>query len=151
LRRGLLHRAVATLVVRADGSMLMQQRSRADRWNPGLWTLSSTGHVRKGESYRRAAARELREELGLRPRLRAVGRRLLPEFREGGLREREWVAFFTARSDGAAEIDRSEVEATRDMTPNEAKRMISRGPFTPDARILLRWYFGSAPAEGGRR
>ena len=45
LKEGLLHRAVAVLVLRSSGTYVLQQRSRQDSWQPGLWTISSAGHV----------------------------------------------------------------------------------------------------------
>ena len=59
LVKGILHRAVAVLVIRRDGRFVLQQRSKSDLWQPGLWTLSCTGHVKGGETYASAASREL--------------------------------------------------------------------------------------------
>ncbi|HMD78774.1 MAG TPA: isopentenyl-diphosphate Delta-isomerase, partial [Nitrososphaerales archaeon] len=43
LAKGLLHRAVAVLVLRRTGTVVLQRRSESDLWNPGLWTISCTG------------------------------------------------------------------------------------------------------------
>jgi len=62
---GLYHRAVHILVQDLEGLAYLQRRS----WNkdsaPGCWVSSCSGHVDAGEDYRRAAIRELREELGI--------------------------------------------------------------------------------------
>ena len=140
LEKGLLHRAVAVLVVRSDGNFLLQQRSKNDRWHPGLWTLSSTGHVAAGEAYDHAAVRELGEELGLVADLVPQKKYLLPPINWGGLTEREWVAFYVARTDEPCRIDRSEVENVKEIDEPDLRRMFDDGSLTPDAVLLMTDY-----------
>ena len=137
LQKGLLHRAVAVVVSRSTGRVVLQQRSKKDAWHPGKWTLSCTGHVRKGESYAEAAARELMEEIGISADLTLLDRYLLPTMRENGLTEREWVALFAATSDAAVRIDPVELEGVKEFTPSGLKKMLSGGGLTPDSVILL--------------
>ncbi len=47
------------------GELLIQQRHRAKRAYPEYWDVSAAGGVISGETPREAAAREVREELGL--------------------------------------------------------------------------------------
>ncbi len=61
----LFHRAVHIFVFRDNGDILVQQRSFEKDTCPGLFSTSCAGHVDSGESYEAAAARELREELGI--------------------------------------------------------------------------------------
>jgi isopentenyldiphosphate isomerase len=147
LGKGFLHRAVAVLVVRSDGRFLLQQRSRRDRWHPGLWTLSSTGHVIAGEGYDHAAVRELSEELGITAELVNVKKLLLPEMKSGGLTEREWVTLYVARTDMPCSIDRNEVESAEEFDEPRLRRMFGDGSMTPDAVVLLTDYLEST---GGR-
>ena len=140
LGKGLLHRAVAVLVVRSDGRFLLQQRSRGDRWHPGLWTLSSTGHVMAGETYDHAAARELSEELGIAAELVNLKKLLLPEMKSGGLTEREWVTLYVARTDMPCSIDRNEVESAEEVNEPRLRRMFGDGSMTPDAVTLMTDY-----------
>ena len=141
LEGGLLHRAVAVVVVRSDGRIILQQRSRSDRWQPGLWTLSSTGHVRSREAYEAAAARELEEELGIQTPLSRLGKYLLPPITAGGLTEREWVTLFAGRSDSPLTIDPVELEGTETVGQARARAMMGQGLVTPDASFLLEEYF----------
>lgn len=61
----------------ADGQVLLVQRARAP--SQGLWTLPG-GRLEPGEDAKTAAARELREELGLAVKeLRPVMRLAVPE------------------------------------------------------------------------
>ena len=61
----LFHRAVHILVFDTAGRVLLQKRSMAKDTCPGLFSTSCAGHVDAGERYENAAARELREELGI--------------------------------------------------------------------------------------
>ncbi|MBI3840706.1 MAG: NUDIX domain-containing protein [Thaumarchaeota archaeon] len=143
LSRGLLHRAVAVIVERQRGRFLLQQRSSSDIWQPGLWTLSCTGHVRRHESYPAAARRELAEELGLRAHVNTIAKALLPAVTSGGLTEREWVRLFVARSDARVIIDPKELERVKEFSVTELRRMVRLGPLTEDARLLLALFLES--------
>ncbi|MDG6918849.1 MAG: NUDIX domain-containing protein [Nitrososphaerota archaeon] len=142
---GLLHRAVAVVVSRSDGKVILQQRSRKDRWQPGMWTLSCTGHVKRGESYEEAASRELAEELGLRSSLATLGKYLLPPIREGELIEREWVALFAASTDAPINIDPVELESVEGFDGEGLRAMVEGGGLTPDASLLLEEYLCLRP------
>jgi isopentenyl-diphosphate delta-isomerase len=145
LQKGLLHRAVAIVVTRSTGRVVLQQRSKRDAWHPGKWTLSCTGHVRKGESYAEAAARELMEEIGIGADLTLMGRYLLPAMRGNGLTEREWVALFAATSDATIRIDPAELEGVKEFTPSGLKRMLSGDDLTPDSVMLLAEFMRRRP------
>lgn len=148
VKRGLLHRAVAVVVSRSDGKVLLQQRSRRDLWQPGMWTLSCTGHVREGETYGEAAVRELAEELGLHSSVLGLGKYLLPPMREGGLVEREWVSLFAASSDAPTRIDPVELESVREFDGPGLNAMMDSGELTQDGVLLLRKYLRLRPGRG---
>jgi isopentenyl-diphosphate Delta-isomerase len=134
---------VAVLVIRSTGRILLQQRSKRDLWQAGLWTISSTGHVRRGESYEVAAARELGEELGIQGDLHLVRKYLLPPISERGMTEHEWVALFTCRTDSPCTIDTVELESVREVTEKELREMMVDGPLTQDAKTILTDYLRS--------
>jgi isopentenyldiphosphate isomerase len=141
LEKGLLHRAVATVVNRSGGELLLQRRSTKDLWHPGKWTLSSTGHVRSSETYPRAARRELLEELGIRSPVRQLTKFLLPKVRSHGLTEWEHVALFVCHTDQRAVVDPVELEEVRELSVQEVRGMLSGRRLTPDAKIVLSVYF----------
>jgi len=149
LKEGLLHRAVAVLVIRRSGKIVLQQRSVRDVWHPGLWTISCTGHVRKGESYEVAAVRELREELGLRSRVEAVKKYRLPAISDRGLSEVEWVTLFTCKTDEPCTVDPVELEAVTEVAGPKIQKVLHEWPLTPDARLILADYFRSKSQNGG--
>ena len=140
LEGGLLHRAVAVLVVRSSGKFVLQQRSKRDAWHPGLWTISSTGHVKRGEGYEAAARRELLEELGVEGPLSPVRKYRMPAFSERGLTENEWAFFYTCRTDAPCAVDPVELEGVKEFTEEELRRMLAEGPLTPDAKLILADY-----------
>lgn len=144
LESGLLHRAVAVLVLRRGGRFLLQRRSLDDLWHPGRWTLSCTGHVRSGESYLSGARRELHEELGLTSAMRPVSKFLLPKIRSRGLVEQEVVALFTASTDAPVAIDPEEVHSVKEVAVSDVRRMMKGRSLTPDAKLLLTLYLGSS-------
>ena len=61
----LFHRAVHVWMFDDEGRLLLQLRSEQKDQYPSTWTSSASGHLDAGESYDHAAARELREELGV--------------------------------------------------------------------------------------
>jgi isopentenyldiphosphate isomerase len=63
--KGWLHRAVAVWLRDEGGRLILQRRSAAKAFAPGLLDISFAGHIRAGESAVEAALREGREELGL--------------------------------------------------------------------------------------
>lgn len=71
--QGLLHRAVHVLLFNSAGQVYLQRRSLNKDTHPLKWAASASGHVDPGEDYQPAAARELAEELGVRPKLSFVG------------------------------------------------------------------------------
>jgi len=68
----LRHRMIQ-IVLAHGGKLLFQQRSKSKDVYPFLWEVGVSGHVRSGEQAASAAARELFEELGIRPRLQEKG------------------------------------------------------------------------------
>ncbi len=70
----LRHRAVHILLFNREGEVYLQKRSRWKDRHPLVWDSSAAGHVDAGEDYDAAAARELREELGLSTPLARLSR-----------------------------------------------------------------------------
>ncbi|MEO3977778.1 NUDIX hydrolase [Streptomyces sp. CAU 1734] len=69
---GLHYRIAATIVLDGTGRVLVYRRPARATVHPGCHDVLVGGGVRAGESYRRAAERELAEETGLRVPVREV-------------------------------------------------------------------------------
>lgn len=128
-RDGLLHRATHVLLFRRPPAspgapqLLLQRRSARKRIGAGLLDLSCAEHVCAGEGARAAAARGLREELGLSvpaARLLEVRAPLLRrmEYAAAGVRDNEFVSLYAAEyrgeeADGRVVADGTEVSAVQ--------------------------------------
>lgn len=135
--RGMLHRAVHIWVFRSDGQLLIHLRSATKDEYPSCYTSSASGHVDAGESYDDAAARELREELGIElPLTRLV------QLQAGPDTANEHTVLFVGESDGPFAPDKGEIERVEWRTVEEVAAMIDRDPqhFTPPFRSLFAWY-----------
>lgn len=95
--RGLRHRAVHVLVFNPAGEVYLQKRSYLKDTHAGAWDSSSSGHLDAGEDYATAAARELEEELLLRP---ARPPERLGKIPAGPGTDMEFVEIFRSQSDG---------------------------------------------------
>ena len=62
---GLWHRTAHVWIINSRGELLLQQRSAAKESHPGLWDISSAGHISAGSNSIEAAIRECQEELGI--------------------------------------------------------------------------------------
>lgn len=63
--KGLWHRTVHVWIRNRAGELLLQKRSLNKETHPGLWDISSAGHLSAGDSSSEGAVREVREELGI--------------------------------------------------------------------------------------
>jgi isopentenyl-diphosphate Delta-isomerase len=113
----LIHRAVFVLVYNDKDQILWQKRSMTKDVCPGGWTTSVSGHVDRGETYAVAAAREMREELGIETPLEYHGKAIF-NFPS----ENEYSALFTTRSQGPFTFDPAEISALEFMDLQELFR-----------------------------
>jgi isopentenyl-diphosphate delta-isomerase type 1 len=124
---GLLHGVVHVLVFDHTGRLLLQQRSATKDIQPGKWDTSVGGHRLPGEAPETAAARELREELGVdAPPLHPAY-----AYRWQSDREAEWIDAFATVHDGPFDPDPSEIDAVRFWPLDELRTALTDGPFTP--------------------
>jgi isopentenyl-diphosphate delta-isomerase len=114
-REGRLHRAFSIFIFNSQGRLLLQRRAKDKYHSGGLWTNSCCSHPRPGEPIGQAAARRLKEELG-------IDCDLSPEFTftyraevGGGLIEHEFDHVLFGTYDGPVEPDESEVSDVRWM------------------------------------
>lgn len=65
-KNALWHTGAHIWVYNLKDQILLQKRSMEKENYPGLWDISSAGHVSAGETPKMAALRELSEELGIK-------------------------------------------------------------------------------------
>jgi isopentenyldiphosphate isomerase len=122
----LIHRAVHVLVFRSSGKLLMQKRVMTKDVAPGKWDTSVGGHVDAGEDFNTAAAREMKEELGIE----GVRLTRLYDLKYRSARESEDVRTYRIEYDGEVRPERFEIEEVREWSVEEIDRALGTGTFT---------------------
>lgn len=133
---GLWHRSAHVFLFHPDGALYIQQRSPGKDLYPGRWDFSVGEHLQPGEDYVAAAARGLREELGVTAvPLEPLGgvRRYRNDMPEFGVADHELQQAFRGTHAGAVRPDAAEVAAVRTITAAALHGWIAREPgaFTP--------------------
>ncbi|CAL8468916.1 g8457 [Coccomyxa elongata] len=133
--QGIKHRAVYCFVFNSKGQLLLQQRSAKKKIGPLQWDLSIAEHLEPGEEYRQAAARGLREELGINVEAAQLAGPLVPvhlrELRlpEKGVRDCEFVTSFRLDGwEGTVVADPAEVHAWRFVSIGDVRRDMQESP-----------------------
>ena len=127
----LIHRAIGIVVLNNKGQVLLQKRSKNKDTYPGFYTISTSGHVDKGETYKQTAQRELFEELGIHSPLTRKARFLI-EMEV----ETEMDCLFTTSHNGPFFHNKQEIDAVKFVTINELQKMQSK--LTPFAIASLK-------------
>jgi len=138
--QGLMHRSVHVFVLNPEGRLYIQRRALSKDTFPGAHDSSAAGHVDAGEDYHACAARELEEELGLKPEhahLVQVGELAASE--ENGW---EHVRFYLCRTRAEPVPNPEEVAHGAFYTLDEVEELIAHPDthFAPTFRILYFFY-----------
>jgi isopentenyl-diphosphate Delta-isomerase len=120
--KSLIHRSVGVLVYNSKGELLMQKRSMTKDTYPGYWAISVGGHVTKGQSYKQAAKREMREELGIDAPLKPVKKWIdyLPD-------ESEFGMLFKSYFDGPFSPEPKEIDMVKFFNPDQITKLVKSG------------------------
>lgn len=118
----LIHREIGVLIFDQDKRVLLQQRGFKKKINPGLWTISTAGHVSRGETYEQAVHRELLEELGFDTKLVAIFKELWKE-----LNETKFGTHFLGKYDGQKIVfEKKEIERVRFLSKEEFDKFFKK-------------------------
>lgn len=141
IKNGLLHRAVMIVVINSNGKIFLQQRSKNKKVYPLAWDISSAEHNKIGETYKEAAQRGIKEELGIEnTNLKKIKRGSIKiEF--GNLKDYELFEIFEAKYSSKITLDKSEVNQGKFLSIDKIKKMIDgqKEQFTP-------WFLQEWPA-----
>lgn len=126
--RTIIHRSALVVLCNKDGEILLQKRSLKKDLYPGYFTLSSSGHVAKDESYEDAIKREIKEELGVVSPVEFV-----TKFIVYFATETEMMAIFKGDYDGSFTINKDEIDFVKFYTKIEINMGIKnkKMKFTP--------------------
>jgi isopentenyl-diphosphate delta-isomerase len=115
-----LHRAFSVFIFNGRGEILLQQRAFTKKTWPGVWSNSCCGHVMLHETIEHAAARRLKQELGLNCGALEIA---VPDFRyraeKDGVVEHEICPVLIGSCDAQPIPDISEVANVRWMSWDE--------------------------------
>ncbi len=143
LRRGEYHLVVHIWITDGRGNTLIQRRSDSRPFMPGVWAATGGAAV-SGEGSSLAAARELREELGIQkaPEELKLLRRIT--------RRNSFVDVYFTRA--AVRVDRlslqrEEVAEARWVSAESLKRMIIKGSFHDYGREYFETVFAELKKE----
>ncbi len=124
LKFGRFPMIAAVLMFNSKGNLIMQKIAAHKRWG-GLWTYSAAGHVDASETYKMAAKRELKEEIGIKADIkREIA--AFPIIREG--RRIAFHHVFEVRSDDIIVPDKQEVAEIREISLADLQKEIKQNP-----------------------
>lgn len=135
IQEGWLHRVAVTVCRDERGRILVHRRSEQVSRFPGLYEVGVGGAANVGESYERAAARELAEELGIR----ALPRLLFTFINRRGLSP-HWLGVHEAVVPDAVVLDPDEVVWHGWLTEPELRSALLEWRFTPDSHEAFSRY-----------
>lgn len=109
--KGQLHRAISVYLYNSKKQLLVQKRAAEKPLWPQTWANSCCSHPRPGESYLAAAQRRVREELGLKVKLKITGQFIYraQAGKRGSEYERDTV--LVGKTNQKPRLDKNEVAA----------------------------------------
>ncbi|MGB4759347.1 MAG: NUDIX domain-containing protein [Candidatus Saccharimonadales bacterium] len=132
--KSLYHRIARVVLEDENGNILLQKRTMQKGTYPGCWDNSAAGHVDAGESYEVAAARELKEELGIEVALTERGKYAKNfVYKEAGKPDKALNRFHAVYSatiphDTKFTLQAEEVDEVKWFTVDEIKGMLKNSP-----------------------
>lgn len=138
-RLGLLHRAFSVIVFNSKGQMLLQQRALEKYHSGGLWSNTCCSHPRPGEELATAAARRLKEEMGLNLNLEKKFSFIYKTPFGNGLTEHEFDHVFFGYGDQDPTPNSAEVLDFKWEYPDRIREEIKKKPeaFSSWFKILM--------------
>lgn len=139
-REGLLHRAFSVFLFNENGEMLLQKRAASKYHSPNQWTNAACSHPRENESFKDAALRRMKEELGIETEIEERFHFIYKADVGGGLWEHELDRVFTGKFDGDFKLNPEEVSEIRYISLEDLDEELRKNPenFTEWFKIILR-------------
>lgn len=123
-----LHRAISVVIFNIDGEILLQQRAAQKYHSPLLWTNACCTHPAPSEPVAEAAARRLREEMGLNCSLSYAFNFIYKAELGNGLTEYEFDHVFYGFSNDVPVINEDEVCSYKYVSMANLKNELTNHP-----------------------
>lgn len=127
-QKGLLHRAFSVFIFNIKGDLLLQQRASSKYHSPGLWSNTCCSHPRPGEQVHAAAARRLKEEMGMVCNLDQAFHFIYKAQVDNNLIEHEYDYVFFGTADMVPNINKAEVQSWKYISPETLSGDINKFP-----------------------
>ena len=138
IEKDLLHRAAAVMVSNSKNEILIHQRAKNKDVFPGFYDFTVGGRVSSGESYEKAAIRELEEEIGIRnPKIKFL-------FKHNFFDKppRVIMAVYSCKTDGPFKFQEGEIEKGYFIALDKLKDKVNKENFCPGCYEILQDYWG---------
>ncbi|MBS3051404.1 MAG: NUDIX domain-containing protein [Candidatus Aenigmarchaeota archaeon] len=121
----LIHRGVFVIIINRKGEVMIQKRGMKADTNPGRWEFMGE-HNKIGESYKSAAIRGLREELGIKK----ANVRKISKMKISSRRETEFDEIFTCKisEKSRIKINSKEVSEAKFLSTNQLENLMRKKP-----------------------
>ena len=139
---GILHRAFSVFLFNDKGHMLLQKRADEKYHSPGQWTNACCSHPRINETYKEAALRRMKEELGIEVDIDEKFYFIYKADVGGNLTEHERDHVFTGSYNGEFNLNPEEVSEVRYISMEDLDKEMNENPehFTEWFKIILSEY-----------
>lgn len=139
---GLLHRAFSVFLFNENGDMLLQRRASKKYHSPLQWTNACCSHPRANETYKQAAERRIKEELGITCDISEKFHFIYKADVGQELWEHELDHVFVGKYEGDFQLNPDEVQEVRYISMQDLEAEIKLHPehFTEWFKIILEEY-----------
>lgn len=127
--KSIIHRVIRIYLYNAAGEILLQKRADHLNSNPGLWAESVAGHVDVGETYREAAYREMKEEIGVEEVELTELKKVYTEEKDAHKTKKRFTTLYRGAYDGDIRLEHGgEVSEVKWVAPEVFRQQISQHP-----------------------
>lgn len=127
-QKNLMHRSAHIYIFNSKGHIFIHKRTQTKDIFPGLYDMKVGGVVSSGESYLKAAKRELKEEIGAEAELE-----FLFNFRYKTKDDNFLAKVYKCIYDGPIQLQEEEIEEGLFVSFEKLKEMMTEIKFCPDS------------------